>query len=112
MILFNLIYITLSIMIILCSLYFIIIYIYCRLRYKIPIDFILILFHVVCICLLEIIIKVYYMITPNKKGKVEDTKWYKNEQINSENTRYVIKFTPITPEEREILRIPVYNYLL
>lgn len=39
--------------------------------------------------------------TPKKqdrKGKVEDIKGYKNEQNNAENTRYVIKFTPITPE--------------
>lgn len=50
--------------------------------------------------------------TQGRNGKVEDTKVYENEQNNAENTRYVIKFTPITPEERERLRIQVYDYLL
>ena len=61
--------------------------------------------------------KYFTKMTPQKeiqhrKSYVQDTKGYKNEQNNDENTRYVIKFTPITPEERERLRISVYDYLL
>lgn len=50
--------------------------------------------------------------TPDRKEKIEYPKGYKTGDNNDNKTLSGIKFRIITPEEREKLRIHIYDYLL